>query len=69
MQCSTGKQTHISFAMPFYTNDPFIKTGSGQTSGKHSKREIYALSYSPLAFFDVTPTGGCLNQPFLSDYF
>jgi hypothetical protein len=26
------------------------------------KREIYALSYSPLAFFDVTPTGGCLNQ-------
>jgi hypothetical protein len=32
---------------PFYPkNDRLTKTGSGQTQGKHSKREIYAMRFS-----------------------
>jgi hypothetical protein len=36
-----GKETRL-FAMPFvYKNDHFAKTGSGQTEGKHSKKDAF----------------------------
>jgi hypothetical protein len=49
---TTGKKTHL-FAPVYTKHDHFAKTGSGQTQGKHSKRErlrfLLAMLLNPIA--------------------